>query len=220
MIFMAVSAIRGEMRMASVRLPRQEHGRCQPIAHKPTRYTNKFAVNHATKIKPSCRDLPSKQILAITNSNTPTQNIKCPNCNPRMGSTCFKIPALPKLLAILAAAVVRSTPPAENKKILVSCACTENSTRCFALKPWKAPLPYVLLGRTYLLRSILRPPALRQEGDVVKQLIPEPETGLRLVIATIRRNAHRIELPMHKKHQPVWTGCTYVALHNNHCKYM
>lgn len=98
--------------MASVKLPRQLHGRCQPIHSRPSRYKVNIVASQATNlIDNSCRSL-KKQTNAMTTSAVPTKHNKFPRPIPKSGSGTTRILACPNPLHILAIPVKDKTTPA------------------------------------------------------------------------------------------------------------
>ena len=112
MIFMAVSAVCGGICSASVKLPRHEHARRQPIHHKPNRYTIKLPARNATSIFAVVLDLLNRQNIATISSDIPAASIKCPNCMFRIGSRRRNNSALSNALHTFAAPAIEKITPA------------------------------------------------------------------------------------------------------------
>jgi hypothetical protein len=68
-----LSASRGERWSISVRLPRQPRGRCQPMNHRPSRYTRKFVEIHPTANRLNRRLSVKRQKKAMSSSPKPTK---------------------------------------------------------------------------------------------------------------------------------------------------
>ena len=118
MTFIMLSATWGEMWRASVRLPRQLHGRCQSIHQRPIRYTTKLVPIQATNPSASVCRLLKKQTIAITISATPTTSINFPNVMPKMGSSTARNLEVPNPLETLAIPVMARTAPTLRTKNL------------------------------------------------------------------------------------------------------
>src|ERR1035437_8084907 len=88
---MILSANCGEMCRASIILPRQSHGLCQPNHHKPKRYASKFVVNTAIIILVTVLAFHERHTANKINSTIPIISIKWRNCRPVIGSGINKI---------------------------------------------------------------------------------------------------------------------------------
>ncbi len=119
------------MRKASVRLPRQGHGLCQPTSHRPRRYKTKLVDSTATNAARKPIFFEKKQTYATAISTIPPiQNIQRKGIM-KIGSGNAKICDLPKLLINLASAVVNNKKHAEYKKKLMTLLrlfCNRNDT--------------------------------------------------------------------------------------------
>jgi len=104
----------GERCNASVTFPKQGHGRCQPIAHKPVRYKKNIVEIQAIKFSFKAQLVLKRQIPNAKSSTRPTINIKCLNDTSVIGSVWSKICALPNALIILTDPMIKKITPDES----------------------------------------------------------------------------------------------------------
>ena len=105
----------------------QAHGWCQPMSHRPSRYTRKLVDSHATASRLNRRLSVNRQKKAIRSSARPTSSSNCRNGIPISGSATSKARADPIALKHLAKPVMASKPPAKTKNHVVLPAPPEGS---------------------------------------------------------------------------------------------